>query len=104
MDEYSELDEDLDANPGPPVGDGVPWGGIVGTLGLVLLVVFAVQNTETVSIEFLWLSGDFPLAIVILVTAVSAVLVALVSGAFFRRKRRARRAEKHELRQRRSDD
>lgn len=104
MDEFPEIDEDLDPDPTPPAGDGVPWGGIVGTLGVVLLVIFAVQNTETVGVEFLWFSGEFPLSIVILVTAVSAAVLALLSGTFFRRRRRARRAEKHELRQLRSDD
>lgn len=103
MDEIPELDENLDADPGPPGGDGIPWGGILGTLGVVLLVIFAVQNTEAVSIDFLWMSGEFPLSIVILVTAVSAVVVALLSGAYLRRRRRARRAEKHELRQLRDE-
>lgn len=104
MDEIPKVDEDLDANPGPPVGDGVPWGGLVGTLGVVLLVIFAVQNTETVSIKFLWMSGEFPISIVILVTGVSAVVVGLLSAAYFRRRRRARRAEKDELRQLRDDN
>ncbi len=105
MDEIHDFDGKLE--PPPPEEDpspGVPWGGIVGTLGVVLLVVFAVQNTETVTIEFLWLSGGFPLSIVILVTAVAAVVLALLSGSFLRRRRRARRAEKQELRQLRSED
>ena len=104
MDDIPMVDEQFEGDQTPPPGDGVPWGGILGTFGVVLLVVFAVQNTETASIEFLWLSGEFPLSIVILVTAVSAAVVALLSGAFFRRRRRARKAEKHELRQLRSDD
>jgi len=104
MEETSPIDEPLDTGPQHSDDDGVPWGGIVGTLGVVLLVIFAVQNTETVSIDFLWLSADFPLAIVILVTAVAAVVLALVSGAFFRRRRKARRAERQELRQLRSED
>lgn len=104
MGEILEIDETSDSDPTPPSSDGIPWGGIVGTLGVVLLVVFAVQNTETVAIDFLWLSAEFPLSIVILVTAVSAAVLALLSEAFYRRRRRARRAEKHELRQLRGDD
>jgi len=103
MDDIPAGDEQFERDAASPTGDGVPWGAILGTLGVVLLVIFAVQNTETVFIEFLWMSGGFPLSIVILVTAVSAVVVALLSGAFFRRRRRARRAEKHELRQLRDD-
>jgi len=103
MDDTPIFDEEFDADP-PHRGEGIPWGAIVGTLGVILLVVFAVQNTETVAVEFLWLSDEFPLSIVILVTAVSAAVLALLSGAVFRRRRRARRAEKQELRQLRGED
>ncbi len=103
MAETPEFDEQFEADP-PHRGEGIPWGAVVGTLGVILLVVFAVQNTETVAVEFLWLSDEFPLSIVILVTAVSAGVLTLISGAFIRRRRRARRAEKLELRQLRSDD
>lgn len=103
MDNIPIGDEQFERDEAGPRGDGVPWGGIVGTLGMVLLVIFAVQNTETVSIEFLWMSGEFPISIVILVTGVSAGVVALLSAAYFRRRRRTRRAEKDELRQLRDD-
>lgn len=99
-------DDEVESEPGPPEepGAGLPWGGFVATLGLVLVVVFAVQNTETVSIEFLWLTGDFPLSIVILVTAVASAVFAALGGAFYRRRRRQRRAEKQELKQLRTED
>jgi len=103
MAETPEFDGQFEEDP-PHRGEGIPWGAVVGTSGMVLLVVFAVQNTESVAIEFLWLSGEFPLSIVILVTAVSAGLLTLMSGAFFRRRRRARRAEKQELQHLRGDD
>jgi uncharacterized integral membrane protein len=103
MAETPEFDEEFEAGP-PHRGEGIPWGAVVGTLGVILLVVFAVQNTETVAIEFLWVSGEYPLSIVILVTAVSAGLLTLISGAFLRRRRRARRAEKQELQHLRGDD
>lgn len=104
MDDIPTTDDQFETKPEPSPVDGVPWGGIIGTVGVVLLVIFAVQNTETVAIEFLWLSGEFPLSIVILVTALAAGVLAILSAAFLRRRRRARRAEKHELRQLRSDD
>ena len=105
-DEYLEFPED-EAEPAAvdvDERDGIPWGGVIGTLGVILIVIFAVQNTEDVQVEFLWMSGSYPLAIVILVTAVAAGLVVLIGGAFLRRRRRRRRAERDELRQLRSDD
>lgn len=86
------------------VGAGVPWGGIIIVIGVILLVVFSVQNTQSTSLEFLWLTADFPLAIVILVTAVVAALVAVTAGALYRRSRRRRRAERTALRELRGDD
>ena len=37
-------------------------------LGIALVVVFSVQNTDPVPVRFLWMEGQFPLAIVILIT------------------------------------
>jgi uncharacterized integral membrane protein len=102
--ERQDVEGEFESLPLAEPSAGLPWGGIVATLGLILVVVFAVQNTETVSIEFLWMAGDFPLSIVILVTAVASALFAALGGAFYRRRRRLRRAEKHELRQLRSED
>ena len=96
--EGEHIEESLE--PGP----GVPWGGIIGTVGIILLVVFAVQNTEDVRVEFLWMSGDFPLAIVILVTAVVASLLAMLTGTLYRRRRARRKAEQQELRQFREEN
>lgn len=96
----AQLDPEEPADPGA----GVPWGGLVVLLGIVLIVVFAVQNTENATIDFLWLSGDFPLAIVILVTAVVAALFTASAGALYRRRRHRRRVERQELQQRRGED
>ena len=94
---FEEVEEQL------PPGEGLPWGLIIATIGIILLVVFAVQNTETVHVEFLWMGGDFPLSIVILVTAVAAGLLTVASTAFYRRRRRRRREEQEELRRLRDD-
>ena len=101
MDDIQDIEGHPPSEQQPSVG--FPWGGMIGTLGVILLVVFAVQNTETVSIDFLWMTGEFPLSIVILVSAVSAAVVTVVAGALYRRRRRRRLAEKHELRQLRGD-
>jgi uncharacterized integral membrane protein len=76
---------------------GIAWGAILLLLGIALVVVFAVQNTDPVPIRFLWLEGDFSLAIVILVTLGVIVLLTELTGLAYRRNRRQRRAEKEEL-------
>ena len=80
-------------------GGGIAWGVISLLIGVVLIVVFAVQNTETVPVEFLWWSGEFPLSIVIVATAAIALVLGELLGVIYRRRHRARMAEKEELRQ-----
>lgn len=105
MDEIPEQTEGLESQvepePATEVSPGLPWGGLITALGLILVVVFAVQNTETVPITFLWISGDFPLSIVILVTAVASAVLTAIGGAFYRRRRQQRRVDREELRRHR---
>ncbi len=104
MDEINDTDGQLEPpEPQEPPTD-LPWGGIVATVGLILVVVFAVQNTETVPIEFLWMSGTSPLSIVILVSAVASAVFTMLGGVFYKKRRRRRRAEKDELKYLRGDD
>lgn len=98
MEEFKDVESQLEVERRDESGTGVPWGGLTTLVGIAVIVLFAVQNTETVAIEFLWLSGEFPLSLVILMTALVSVLFAVTAGAFYRRKRRRRRAEKQELR------
>lgn len=85
----------------PEPTPGFPWGGVVTTVGLILVIVFAVQNTDSVAVQFLWIEGQFPLAMVILVTALATTVLTVLGGAVYRRARRTRRAERQELRLRR---
>ncbi len=103
MEEFKDVEAQLEAEPRPEPGAGVPWGGLITVVGIALIVLFAVQNTELSAIDFLWLSGEFPLSLVILVTALVSALFATTAGAFYRRRRRKRRADKHELRNLRSE-
>ena len=98
MDEFNDVDSQLEAESSPDPSAGVPWAGLITVFGIALIVVFSVQNTESATVEFLWLSGEFPLSLVILVTALVSVLFATTAGALYRRRRRKRRAEKQELR------
>lgn len=78
--------------------EGLPWNAVVGTLVLVLVVVFAVQNTDSVEVRFLWMSGTAPVAIVITISAVGAVLFSALGGRYLRRRKLRRREEREALR------
>lgn len=105
MDEPNELEEPaapVEQRPveRPPavasVGE-LSWGlGLALLLGLVV-VVFAVQNTEPVNIRFLGWSWTLPLALVIFVVAMVAALADELFGLVARKRRRRRKALKEEL-------
>ena len=78
-------------------GSGMAWGAVLILIGLALLVVFAVQNTDPVPVEFLWLQGEYPLSLVILITVAVVVLFVELFGLFYRRRRRKRLTEREEL-------
>jgi uncharacterized integral membrane protein len=78
-------------------GSGVAWGAVVILVALALLVVFAIQNTDPVPVEFLWLDGEYPLALVILITVAVVVLLVELLGLLYRRRRRKRVDERQEL-------
>lgn len=107
-----EIESEPSAETEPmPVGEtappasastGIAWSAILLFLGIALVVVFAVQNTDPVPIRFLWMEGQFSLAIVILVTVGIIILLTELIGIGYRRRRRRRRQEKEELRNYRS--
>jgi len=78
-------------------GPGFAWGAMIIFVALALLVVFAIQNTNPVPVEFLWLDGEYPLALVILITVAVVVLLVELFGLLYRRRRRKRVAERQEL-------
>ena len=69
----------------------------VAALGLVLLllIVFILQNTQSVEISFLGWDGHAPLAIALLVAAVAGLFLALVAGSLriIQLRRRVRRTK-----------
>jgi uncharacterized integral membrane protein len=77
---------------------GIAWGAILLLFGVALVVIFAVQNTDPVPVRFLWLEGEYSLAIVILVTVGVIVVLTELIGLAYRRSRRRRRSDKEELR------
>lgn len=77
---------------------GIAWGAILLLVGITLIVVLAVQNTDPVPVRFLWMEGEHPLAIVILITIGAVILLTELIGLSYRRRRRRRLDEREELR------
>ncbi len=97
-------DQVAESGGAPVTGDGgIPWGLGLFLAVAVLLVVFAVQNTQDVDLRFLGWEGEFPLVVIIVTVVVVAVLLDEILGAVLRRRRKRRRAEKEELRRLRSE-
>jgi uncharacterized integral membrane protein len=102
-DQHAEGDLNQPVQPQEDFSLGFAWGALLLFLGAGLVAVFAVQNTDPIAVRFLWMSGDFPLSVVILVTVAAAVLIAQSAGVIYRRRRRVRRAEKEELKRLRNN-
>jgi uncharacterized integral membrane protein len=97
--EFGEPVPPKSAMPEPVNARGeLPWGLVLFLLLIALIVVFAVQNTADVPLEFLGWSARFPLAVVIIAVVLVTVVLDEVLGLFLRRRRRRRLAEKEELR------
>jgi uncharacterized integral membrane protein len=69
---------------------------VVAAFLLVLLIIFVAQNTQRSSVNFLWLHGTAPAAVVILIAAaVGALVVVIVGVARILQLRRAARTASH---------
>jgi uncharacterized integral membrane protein len=72
-------------------------GAIASLVGVALLIVFMIQNTERVRIDFLFWSFTWPLWLLTLVTALVGALVWIGLGVMRRhRRRKARRADRRD--------
>jgi len=61
---------------------GVTWiGVIVFAAVLVLLLIFILQNTQTVQISYLGANGHVSLAVAMLLAAVAGVLLTAIAGS-----------------------
>jgi putative membrane protein len=61
---------------------GRVWVGVcAGALITVALIIFMVQNTHTVQVTFLGLTGSTSLALMLLIAAVGGILLTLVLGS-----------------------
>lgn len=84
------MSEHYDKTPHPP-GEltdklrrsrmGELWAGLIlAAAVLVLLMIFMVQNDQSVTVSFLWATGDVPLGVALLLATVGGVLVVAVPG------------------------
>ncbi|NIJ12396.1 putative integral membrane protein [Saccharomonospora amisosensis] len=76
------IDTDTKAVVGRTRISGIWVSAIIATLLLVLLLIFIVQNMESVTVRFLGMSWGVPLGVAMLFSALAgALLVALPGGA-----------------------
>ena len=85
--------------PGAPKTDAAEGrrrlsGGAIASLsGIGVLIIFMVQNTEDVTVDFLFWSFTWPLWLLILVAALVGALVWFGVGVVRRHRRRTERRE-----------
>jgi uncharacterized integral membrane protein len=96
-DAVEQRSQDTQQQP-PPSTAGIAWGAILLLVGIALVVIFAVQNNDIVPVRFLWMEGEFSMAIVILVVVGAVILLSELIGLSYRRRRRRRRSDQEELR------
>ena len=84
-----------DGRNGPAQGQGcqLSGGAITGLTGLGLLVIFMIQNTEDVKLDFLFWSFTWPLWLYTFVIALVGAFVWVGLGVIRRHQRRKARRE-----------
>ncbi|MEG8179227.1 LapA family protein [Nocardia terpenica] len=76
---------------------GTTWIGIVVfAVVLVLLLIFILQNTQSVKISYLGMSGHLSLAVAMLLSAIAGVLLTATAGSLriWQIRRRVRRSSR----------
>ena len=75
---------------------GLWIGVILLAVVFVLLAIFILQNTQSVTIAFLGLDGQAPLAAMLLIAAAAGALLVVIAGSLriLQLRRRVRRARK----------
>jgi lipopolysaccharide assembly protein A len=59
----------------------VAWTGVIaGAVILLLLLIFILENTQSVTVSFLGADGDVPLGVALLLAAVGGALVVGLVG------------------------
>jgi uncharacterized integral membrane protein len=61
---------------------GAAWFGVwAGAVVVILLIVFVGQNTAPLDVQFLWLDGQIPTALALLIAGVGGAIVAMAIAA-----------------------
>ena len=84
-------------------GPGFAFAFVGAVLFAVALIALVWQNQEPVPLEWLWIETEVPLFVIVLVTALIAILLDEFVGLIWRTRRRRRLAEKEELKQLRAE-
>lgn len=84
-------------------GPGVPWRLALFLILAIVVVVFAVQNTQDVELHFLGWNWELPLVIIILMAVVVTIILDQILTGLVTRRRRRRRIEREELRRLRGE-
>lgn len=79
------------------VGTGVFWSLIIGAIVALALIIFIIQNSESIRVEFLGFDWSMALAGVVLIAVLAGVLVDEMVGVIYRSRRRRRLSEHEEL-------
>ncbi|CAN5890669.1 hypothetical protein BH23ACT5_BH23ACT5_03400 [soil metagenome] len=105
----SEYDHPESSPPDPPdeavapsaargaPGPGVPWRLTLFLVLTVLVVIFTVQNTQSIELSFLRWSWEFPIAVVILIAVVITIILDQILGGILKRRRLRLQREREEL-------
>ncbi|MBO4238902.1 MULTISPECIES: LapA family protein [Pseudonocardia] len=78
----------------PHTRTGGLWAALIlSAVVLIFLLVFILQNTEPVAINFLWLTGTLPTGVALLFAAIAGILLVAVpgTGRILQLRRQARR-------------
>ncbi|WP_122818688.1 LapA family protein [Nocardioides pantholopis] len=72
---------------------GVWFGVIIAAIVLILLVIFIVQNTQSVRVSYFGWDGEAPLSVSLLVAAVAGMVLAIIAASLriLQLRRRVRR-------------
>ncbi len=97
MDEAQHPDPAPTPPPATRSDSGLSFGLVIFLLLAAVFVVFAVQNAASVPIRFLSFEGSFPLPLILVITALLAVVADEIVGLLRRQRRRRRLAEREEL-------
>jgi uncharacterized integral membrane protein len=84
----------------PITRTGAAWFGIcTAALVFVVLIVFMLQNTRSVEVNFLGMHGNLPLALALLIAGVGAAILTMVIGTarITQLRRLSHRQDRHDV-------